>query len=205
MTSVHIGGGRQRQRRLRVLEALDERVKGFVRREELWPLRVPREPLVLDDIIAQALPDDHHPFDPAALRSRPLLRLEWADGATWEAWVIALPSGLKLYCDTAADESRALASGGRNEGDESDRAFLALLAESAGAHFGIEMTGGAPSRVRSAIADRGFLVETLVNLFEVTGNEEGIRDQLAEHGLRGGGGGYDFREDVERWLETAMS
>jgi len=32
-----------RQLRLRVLEALEERVKQFLRREELWPLRVPRE------------------------------------------------------------------------------------------------------------------------------------------------------------------
>ena len=36
-----------RQLRVRVLEALEERVKQFLRREELWPLRVPRDPLVL--------------------------------------------------------------------------------------------------------------------------------------------------------------
>lgn len=206
MHPVHSGGLR-RQRRLRVLEALDERVKGFVRREELWPLRVPRDPLVLGEIVAQALPGEHRPFDASTLRSRPLLRLEWEDGSTWDAWVIVLPSGLKLYCDTNEEESRVLASGGRNEGDEADRVFLELLTESAGAHFGIEMAGGAPSRVRSAIADRQFLVDIFVNLFEVTGNEESIREQLAERdsGRSQRASGYDFRHDVERWLETAIS
>jgi hypothetical protein len=199
-------GGSRRQRRLRVLEALDERVKGFLRREELWPLRVPPEPLILGDIVAQALPDGEH-LDPAALRSRPLLRLEWDDGSTWEAWVIVLPSGLKLYCDTIEEESRVLASGGRNEGDEADRIFLERLAESAGAHFGIEMAGGAPSRVRSAIDDREFLADIFVDLFEVTGTERSLRAQLDGRGPGASlaASGYDFRQDVQRWLITAAS
>ena len=72
-----------------------------------------------------------------------------------------------------------LASGGRNEGDESDRAFLELFAESAGGHFGIEMAGGAPRSVRSPM-DREFLVDRFVDLFEVTGSEDSLRAQLPE-------------------------
>ena len=90
----------RRQLRVRVLEALERRTRQFRSREELWPVRVPREPLVLDDVIEQALPDDHRDFDPITLRSRTLLHLEWGDtehqsgaDAAWDAWVIALPSG----------------------------------------------------------------------------------------------------------------
>ena len=167
----------QRQLRLRVIEALEQRLKQFTSREELWPLRVPREPLLLDDLIGRTLGDDRDRFDVASLRSRPLLRFEWPDGSAWEAWVIVLPSKLKAYCDTSDDESRVLASGGKNEGDESDRVFLELLADSAGGHFGIEMSGGPPSRVRTAI-DRAFVVTFFVNLFEVMGLEEDVRSTL---------------------------
>ena len=115
-----------------------------------------------------------------------------------------LPSGLKIYCDTGDDETRVLASGGRNEGDESDRAFLELLAESAGRHFGIEMAGGAPRSVRSPM-DREFLVECFVDLFEVTGSEDSLRAQLPEpQGERTSPGGLDFRTDVEAWLAAAL-
>ena len=199
---------RQRHLRARVLEALEQRVKQFIRREELWPLRIPHEPMLLEPVIEQALPQDWRAFDATRLRSRLLLTLEWEDGSTWSAWVIVLSSGLKLYCDSTADEDRVLASGGRNEGDESDRAFLELLAESAGRHFGIEMAGGAPSRVRSAIADRKFLTELFVNLFEVAGTEDSVQAQVAR---RTAGGrdphseGSDFRADVELWLEQALT
>ena len=201
-------GARHRQLRVRVLDALEQRVKQFLRREELWPLRIPREPVLLDAVIGQAVAEDARSFDPATLRSRPLLRLEWEDGSTWDAWVIVLPSGLKLYCDSTEEEDRILASGGRNEGDESDRAFLQLLAESAGVHFGIEMSGGAPSRVRSAIADRDFLVEMFVELFEVACTEDSVREQIGTRADRRGAGapsgGSDFRSDVECWLEQAL-
>lgn len=173
-------------------------------------MRVPREPLVLDDVIEQALPDDHRDFDPITLRSRTLLHLEWGHTgqprgaeAAWDAWVIALPSGLKMYCDSDDEETRILASGGRNAGDETDRLFLQLLSESAGQHFGIEMSGGAPSRVRSSIADRGFLVDLFVNLFEMTNEEESVRQALAERETQpheSDAEGTDFRSDVERWL-----
>ena len=195
-----------RQLRLRVLEALELRVKQFLRREELWPLRVPREPLVLDAIVRQVLAGEARSFDPESLRARTLLSLEWEDGSFWRAWVAVLPSGLKIYCDSGEQESRLLASGGRNEGDDSDRAFLELFAESAGRHFGIEMAGGAPRSVRSPVP-RELLVEFFVNLFEVTGTEDTVRDQLdrtatgRETRLPQG---HDFRTDVEEWLDAAL-
>ena len=194
-----------RQLRLRVLEALDLRVRQFLRREELWPLRVPPDPILFEDLVRQTLPDEARGFDPETLRARTLLSLEWEDGSWWRLWVGALPSGLKIYCDSGELESRVLASGGRNEGDDSDRAFLELFAESAGGHFGIEMGGGAPRSVRSPFA-RDFLVELFVNLFEVTGTEDSVRAQLDSYSSKGPASlhGHDFRDDVERWLEEAL-
>ena len=191
-----------RHLRLRVLEALDQRVKQFRTREDLYPLRTPREPLVLEEVILHVLNDDQVGFDHAALRSRTLLTLDW-DDARWDAWVITLPSRVKLYCDSDAHETRILASGGPNAGTESDRLFLGLLSESAGEEFGIEMAGGAPTRVASSLDDREFLVDFFVNLFEVTHAEDSVRIVLpeAESALYGG---IDFRHDVERWLRTVM-
>jgi hypothetical protein len=199
----------QRQLRLRVLEALEHAAKQFRTREELFPIRIPREPIRLDDLVERALGDDHRSFDPASIRARTLLRLEWDDGSLWEAWVIMLPSQLRLFCDSGAEETRVLASGGRNAGDETDRQFLMLLSESAGETFGIEMAGGAPTRVRSSIADRAFLVDVFVNLFEVRAMESEIRRDLDERGMEPATDalqettrdGTDFRVDVERWLE----
>jgi hypothetical protein len=198
----------QRQQRLRVLEALEHRVKQFAIREELWPLRVPNDPLSLDDIIGHVLGDEARLFDAISLRARTLLRLEWED-SSWDAWVIVLPSKLKLFCDTSHEESRILASGGRNEGDESDRIFLELLSDSAGEHFGIEMAGGPPSRVRSSISDREFLAMVFVNLFEVTGMESALRKDLADRGVARAAdaavNGKDLRVDVEEWLSLVLS
>jgi hypothetical protein len=188
-----------RQLRVGVLDAIEQRIKQFRAREELWPLRIPPEPIALDVIIRRAVPEAPSRFDVTSLRSRPLLRLEWEDGSAWEAWMIVLPSGFKVYCDSSEEESRILASGGRNEGDESDRAFLQLLAESGGAHFGIEMSGGPPSRVRATIDDREFLVDFFVELFEVIGAEEGVREQLSRPGRS-----TDFRADVDEWLTRAL-
>jgi hypothetical protein len=197
----------QRQLRLRVLEALEQRVKQFTRREDLWPLRIPREPVLLDDIVDKVLGDERRGFDLASIRSRTLLRLEWPDGSAWDAWVIVLPSKVKLFCDSSHEESRILASGGRNEGDESDRIFLELLSDSAGEHFGIEMAGGPPSRVRSSIADRDFLVTVFVNLFEVARMEDEIRAALPHPGTTpdADSAGADFRSDVQRWLDQVGS
>ena len=119
-------------------------------------------------------------FDPLSLRSRTLLWLEWPDGATWELWVIALPSGLKLYCDTGGGETRLLASGRRDSEIETDRHLMELLSESAGEHFGIEMDGGPPSRVRSNLTDGTLVVDFFVNLFEVLGMEEEVRAVLGD-------------------------
>ena len=201
----------QRQLRLRVLEALEQAAKQFRTREELFPIRIPREPIRLDDLVERALGEDRRSFDPASIRARTLLRLEWDDGSLWEAWVIMLPSQLRLFCDSGAEETRVLASGGRNAGDETDRQFLMLLSESAGETFGIEMAGGAPTRVRSSIADRAFLIDVFVNLFEVRAMESEIRRDLDERGPEpaqdalheASQDGADFRVDVERWLELA--
>ena len=199
----------QRQLRARVLEALERRAKGFRTREVLYPIRVPREPLPLHDVIDEALGDDTYRFDPIVLRARTLLRLEWDDGSLWEAWVLMLPSGLRLFCDTGHEASHVLASGGRNAGDETDRLFLERLAESAGQDFGIEMSGGAPARVRSSLTDRAFLVDVFVALFEEAGVEASVRARLHERDARpsaqADSPGKDFRSDVERWLHDALA
>jgi hypothetical protein len=196
----------QRQQRLRVLEALELEAKQFRTREELFPIRIPREPLRLDVVVERALGDEGRRFDVSTLRARTLLRLEWDDGSEWEAWVITLPSQLRLFCDSGHEETRVLGSGGRNAGDETDRQFLSLLSESAGETFGIEMSGGAPSRVRSSIADRDFLVDVFVNLFEIRSMEAAVRADLDDLGvLRSSletADGTDFRVEVERWLDV---
>ena len=174
-------------------------------------MRVPREPLVLDEVIEQALPDDHRDFDPITLRSRTLLHLEWGHTGTAPSaprprgmpGSIALPSGLKMLLRLRRRRDAHPGIGRANAGDETDRLFLQLLSESAGQHFGIEMSGGAPSRVRSSIADREFLVDLFVNLFEMTNAEESVRQALAERETPPpdrDGQGTDFRADVERWL-----
>lgn len=182
----------ERQNRVRVLQAIEQAVRQFRTRPALWPIRAPGEPLSLDALIERTLEGAR--LDPLSLRSRTLLWLRWDDGETWELWVIALPSGLKLYCDTGGGETRMLATGRRDSEIETDRLFLELLSESAGEHFGIEMSGGPPSLVRSPLEDRTLVVDFFVNLFEVLGMEEEIRALIGERH-------EDFREDVERWLE----
>ncbi|HEU4938627.1 MAG TPA: hypothetical protein VFT39_19380 [Vicinamibacterales bacterium] len=191
----------QRQLKARVLETLESRVKQFRRREELWPLRIPSEPIALDDVIEEALGPDARRYDANALRTRTLLQLEWDAQTRWEVWMIALPSKTKVYFDSDGHETRLLASGGRNEGDENDRVFLQLLAETAGSAFGIEFSGGAPARVRSSISDRAFLVDFFVNLFEVTGDEKSVRAAIPHRASREG---RDFQHDIEEWLTMTL-
>jgi hypothetical protein len=191
----------QRQLNARVLETLEARVKQFRSREELWPLRVPSEPIILVDLIEEALGDDATRFDAGTLRTRTVLRLDWDARSYWEVWMIALPSKTKVYFDSDGHETRVLASGGRNEGAENDRVFLQLLAETAGSAFGIEFSGGAPVRVRSSIADRAFLVEFFVNLFEVSGDTGSVREALP---TRASSEKRDFQQDVEEWLQTTL-
>ena len=182
-----------RQNRVRVVRTLEEVVKQFRTRPELWPLRVPREPIAFETLVARTI--ESGVFDPLSLRARTLLWLAWPDGATWELWVIALPSGLKLYCDTGGGETRLLASGRRDSEIETDRHLMELLSESAGEHFGIEMAGGPPSRVRSNLTDGTLVVHFFVNLFEVLGMEEEIRAVIGDRR-------HDFRLDVEHWLDA---
>ena len=111
-------------------------------------------------------------------------------------WVIALPSGMKLYCDTDADETRILASGRRDSEIETDRLVLERLSESAGRVFGIEMGGGPPSRVRSSITDRELLIDFFVTLFEEAKLEAEVRRNVPATD--------DFRDDVAVWLAAAL-
>ena len=196
-----------RLRRLRVLEALEERAKQFRSREAVWPFRLPHEPLLLEPLVEDALEGGSLPRN--TLRSRTVLRMEWGNAArgshAWEAWVIALPSGISLYCDTDPHETRILASVRRGNPTEADRFFLELLAESRGHHFGMEMAGDAPDRVRTSIGDRDFLIDVFVELFEGTAAEGSIDDRLwRQRAHVPATGGRDFRAEVAGWLDDAL-
>ena len=193
----------RRDQKVRVLQALEGAVRQFRTRKELWPLRVPGEPLVLNAIVRRTLDQEASRFDITSLRSRSLLSLRWDDGAAWELWTLALGAGIKLYCDSTPEESRILASGRRDSEIDTDRLFLELLAESAGEIFGIGMEGGPPSRVRSTIEDRELLVDFFVNLFEVAHMEEDVRDVLSRRSTKGAKS-EDFRSDVELWLKQTL-
>jgi hypothetical protein len=182
-----------RQARVRVLDALELRAKQFRSREDIWPFRVPHEPLDLDAIVDRAL-DGEGSVDRGALRSRTVLELVW-DSHRWELWVLTLPSGILLYCDSDGDETRILASAKRGNPGEADGFFLERLAESRGESFGIEMSGPAPDQVRSSIGDRGFLADVFVELFEGTDAEREIAGERSA----------DFRTTVERWLEGVLT
>jgi hypothetical protein len=196
-----------RQARLRVMELVERRVKRFGSGEDLWPIRVPPEPVSLDDLVRQALPEGHGRFDVSTLRARTLLSMAWDDGTVWELWALVLPSGLKVFCDSGGGEHRILATGGRHSGAETDRLFLERLAESGGERFGIEMAGGAPSTVRASGIDRDRLVEFFLHLLEVTGSEGSVRAQLERAGIAVAHdtGGADFRHVVASWLDLAAS
>jgi hypothetical protein len=188
----------RKQVRLKALETLELRVKQFRGREEIWPFRVPHEPI---------------DFDLAELQPRMVLRMEWPS-STWELSAIALPSGILLYADSDGRESRILASVKRGSPSEADGFFLERLAESRGRLFGIEMAGPPPERVRSTIGDREFLADVFVDLFEGTPAESDIRVE-APDGLRlkapadvrlktEATGPLDFRADLVRWLDRVL-
>ena len=198
---------KNRHLRLRVLEALDRRAKQFRSREDTWPFRVPHEPLLLEPLVAATLGEEGGFVDPAALRSRLVLRMEWEDGDLWEAWVIMLPSGVTLYCDTGGGETRVLASARRGNAAEADRFFLERLGESRGHHFGIELSGTPPDRVRTSVDDRDLLADVFVELFEGTPGERAIHDALVQLGVglpHAGTRGRDFRAEAARWLEAVL-
>jgi hypothetical protein len=186
-----------RQRRVKVLEALELRVRQFRSREELWPFRVPREPLDLEDVIEAALAEDEGWLQPDSLRSRGILRFEWDGGDAWELWAITLPSGIHLYCDGDGEETRVLASVKRGNAAEADGFFLERLAQTRGEGFGIGMEGPAPDRVRSALGDRDFLADVFVDLLEETDASDAVR--------RGRTTSPDFRADIVRWLGEVLT
>jgi hypothetical protein len=185
-----------RQRRLRVIEALELRVKQFRSREDLWPFRVPHEPLDLEDIIETALADQEGWIQPESLKSRSILRLEWEGGDAWDLWAIALPSGIHLYCDADGEETRVLASVKRGNPSEADGFFLERLAETRGEGFGIGMEGPAPDRVRSSIGDRDFLADVFVDLLEDTESSAAVRSR---------GPSPDLRADIVQWLDEVLT
>jgi hypothetical protein len=178
----------RRQARVRALEMLEDRIKQFRGHGDLWPFRIPHEPLPLDDVLESAL------VQPDMLRSRTVLSFEWSDASRWELWAIALPSGITIYGDAGAGETRVLASVRRGNALEADGFMLELLAESRGAHFGIELVGDAPVRVRTSIVDREFLIDVFVELFEGSDAEDSIPKNAGE----------DFRDAVARWLAGAV-
>lgn len=186
-----------RQHRLRVLEALELRVKQFRSREGIWPFRVPHEPLDLHAVIDRAL-DGEGRVDAEALRSRTVLALSW-DEHEWELWVLTLPSGILLYCDADGEETRILASVRRGNPAEADGFFLERLAQSRGHEFGIEMSGPPPRRVRSSIGDREFLADVFVELFEGVEAEAALREE------RFAAADGDFRIVVVRWLDDVLT
>jgi hypothetical protein len=195
-----------RQARLRVLEALELQVKQFRSREDSWPFRLPHDPLDLDVIIERAL-DGEGTVDRDALQSRSVLELHW-DSDRWALWVVALPSGILVYCDSDRDETRILASAKRGNPGEADGFFLERLAGTRGELFGIEMSGPVPDRVRSSIGDRGFLADVFVELFEGTEAEAQIVVVAAapeSAGRQDENSPTDFRHTVERWLERVLT
>jgi hypothetical protein len=185
--------------RAHVLEALDLRAKQFRSREDTYPFRVPHEPLPLHALIEEALAGDPERIGEDDIRSRFIISLHWHDGATWAAWVTTLPSGIHLYCDADAHETRVLGSLKRGSALEADHFFLELLAESRGHAFGIEMAGGVPDRIRASITDRGFLADVFVEMFEGT-PEQAVIHAAGHPAIEG----IDFRADVALWLDRVL-
>ena len=201
-----------RQQRVRVLEALELRAKQFRSREGTWPFRVPHDPLDLDDIIQAAAADGERAVDPASLRARTVLGFSWSaepgdDDDTWDLWVIALPSGILMYCDSDGHETRILATAKRGNPGEADGFFLERLAESRGHLFGIEMAGAVPDRVRSSIGDRDFLADVFVELLEGTDAERVLSAECAVLSTEGSmpSAANDFRTTVAIWLDRVLT
>jgi hypothetical protein len=189
---------RDRQRRVRVLEALESRAKQFRSRDGSWPFRLPHEPLDLNDVIHATLAGEGVSLSAEALRSRAVVRMEWDSGDTWELWSVVLPSGILLYCDTDGHETRVLASAKRGNPADADGFFLERLAESRGELFGIEMAGAPPDRVKSAsIGDRAFLADVFVDLLEGTGAEGAMTAEVP--------GATDFHAVIVHWLTRVLS
>ena len=188
-----------------MLESLELRARQFRSREGIWPFRVPHDPLDLHAIVERAL-DGEGRVDIDALRSRTVLELAW-DTHRWELWVLTLPSGILLYCDSDGDETRILASARRGNPAEADGFFLERLAESRGYAFGIEMAGPPPDRVRSSIGDRDFLADVFVELFEGADAEAALSEAHAASSSKSlaAAGNGDFRAVVVQWLDDVLT
>lgn len=186
-----------RHERIALLEALEQRVKQFHRDEDIWPFRRPHEPLDFSRLVTFTLGHPSVSSAVDALRSRSVIEMQWPAGERWEAWVTTLPSSIHVYFDTDGSEHRLLASVKRGSAMEADRFFLELLAESRGCHFGIEMSGGAPSRVRTIIDDRALMADVLVDLFEGTDAETDVRAAVE-------GPASDLRVAVDAWLSSVL-
>ena len=182
-----------------VLEALERRVRQFRSRQGSWPFRMPHEPLDLEATIADTLAGEPGSIAVDTLRARGVLRLDGESGDRWELWVLTLPSGLHVYCDSDGRETRVLASAKRGNPAEADGFFLERLAESRGDVFGIEMAGAPPDRVRSSIGDRDFLADVFVELFEGTGAEAQLRAEASDEAR------VDFRAVVVEWLSRVLT
>ena len=191
----------QRLLTARVLEALEGRVKQFRRREELWPIRMPPEPSLSMHVIQEALGEDSRRFDPGRCEAGRFCGWNGTTEARWDAWVIALPSKTKLLLRFGRRGDRLLASGDVTKGTRTIASFFELLAETGGQAFGIETSGDAPTRVRSSITDRAFLVEFFVDLFEVTGDGGISPDSHPRHVTSFD---HDFQPEVEVWLATVL-
>lgn len=189
-----------RLQRVKVLEALDLRARQFRSREGIWPFRVPHDPLDLHELVERAVEGDGR-VSVEDLRSRTVLALGW-DTHQWELWVLALPSGVLLYCDADGEETRVLASARRGNPAEADGFFLERLAQSRGHDFGIEMAGPPPDRVRSSIGDRDFLADVFVELFEGTDAEAALQARQGGSRLAVNG---DFRAVVVDWLDAVLT
>jgi hypothetical protein len=194
-----------RQQRVKVLESLELRARQFRSREGIWPFRVPHEPLDLHAIVERAL-DGEGRVEIDALRSRTVLEFAW-ESHRWELWVLTLPSGILLYCDSDGDETRILASARRGNPAEADGFFLERLAESRGHDFGIEMAGPPPDRVRSSIGDRDFLADVFVELFEGADAEAALSAAHAAStsASPAASGNGDFRAVVVHWLDEVLT
>ena len=196
-----------RQLRVRVLEALEGRVKQFLRREELWPLRVPREPLL---VRRRPPAGDRRRGAPVRCRvaevAHRCCRSNGQTAAAGRRGSACLPSGLKIYCDTG--ERREPACWRRAGATKGTRA-TGRFSSCSPSRRAVTSASRWPAARRDRCDHRWTASSWSIassNLFEVTGSEDSLRAQLPEPPDADAAppGGRDFRADVERWLDAAL-
>ncbi len=178
----------ERQLRLRVLEALELSAKQFRTREELFPIRIPREP-------SGSTNSSSAPSATTAQRSiRPRCARApcFASSGTMGARGTRGSSCCHLSCGSSATTWRGM----KNARARLRRAKRRRRNRPAVPHppLGIggrdlrHRDGGRRSdRVRSSIADRAFLVDVFVNLFEVRAMEAAIAPTSRSGAIAGDG------------------